>query len=107
MALHLTMYAGLGPRQWDSCGAETQETNRLFLGQILDDSDLPGCTIVEGRGVYDGHSERCVIVSVICPDPSEAAQVELELRTVAENYKAAADQEAVWITRRVEDLIVV
>jgi len=116
MALHLTMYAGLGvaPGESDPDARRNAagisgitHANGNTLRQILKGSSLLGYSIVEGTGFYEGLREPCLIVSVICPEPEEAAAVEQALLRVAEEYKAATRQQEVWITRRVEDLIIV
>lgn len=116
MALHLTLYAGLGVGPGSSdpeargnfsgTSKRTYEHGQL-LKSILKDSGLPGYSIVEGSGFYKDNVEPCMIVSVICAEAAESRGVESTLKAVAEQYKELALQEEVWITRRIEDLIIV
>jgi hypothetical protein len=116
MALHLTMYAGLGAQPGEADEEAKQNAagiskrtynNGLALKRILEASALEGYSIVEGTGFYEGLKEPCMIVSVICQDFSQVAAAEAGLLDVAKAYKQAARQQEVWITRRVEDLIIV
>ena len=115
MALIFTLYAGLGgppvrgnaePRNYANIGTHSHD-NGIALRGILKDSEIEGYTMLEGTGFYGEQVEPCAIVTVICVEPEQAETLKDLLLQVAEDYKRAARQEEVWITRRIEDLIIV
>ena len=115
MALIFTLYAGLGdspvqgnagPLNYANISKRSHD-NGIALRGILKDSEIEGYTLVEGTGFYGGQAEPCAIVTVICVEPGQAQTLKGLLLQVAENYKRAARQEEVWITQRIEDLLIV
>jgi hypothetical protein len=100
MATVFTAYFGYkGP-------ANTIAFNRDLLSDLLADSRIDGYTLVQADGYFNGAYEPSAVVTVICQN-HQANEMHRHIHDVCTSYKHAAEQEAVWLTCRQEDLLVV
>ena len=98
MATVFTAYIGLKGPNASPAG------NRVLLHELLSDSCLSGYTVHRADGFYQGNPEPSVIVTVITRTDQEEVNEGGALLEVCHRYKELAEQEEVWVTRRVEDL---
>jgi hypothetical protein len=80
------------------------DVNRVLLFDLLADSGLNGYTASRSDGYYQGEPEPSIIITVITRTEQEEINDGTALLEVCHRYKELADQEEVWVTRRVEEL---
>jgi hypothetical protein len=101
MATVFTAYFGFKGPKLDILGA------RVLLFDLLADSGLNGYTASRADGYYQGEPEPSIIITVITRTDQEEINDGAALLEVCHRYKELAEQEEVWVTRRVEELQVV
>lgn len=77
-------------------------TNRAILLNCLSKSRLTGYSIVDTDGCYQGNPEPGAWVVIIAP--KDDTVTEQHVHNLARAYKIAAQQNAVWVTKREEVL---
>ena len=98
MATVFTAYIGFKGPKLDILGA------RVLLFDLLADSGLNGYTASRADGYYQGEPEPSIIITVIARTEQEEINDGTALLEVCHRYKELAEQEEVWVTRRVEEL---
>lgn len=83
------------------------DRNRTRLRRILDRRHSVGYTSIEGTGGYQGEVEPTVMISVSYDDPRGFDFHAEYVKRTAKIIKRYLQQEAVWITSRAVDLVVV
>jgi len=106
MAIVYTMIIGFG----DAEGTiKNIHRNRAILFQLLNENHPEGFTFHESLGCFQGNEEPSAAVVFITENLDETKTVAFRanLFRTAQEYRVAAQQKEVWITRREEDLKII
>lgn len=106
MAIVYTMIVGFGDAEGTT---NNVHRNKAILLQLLHENHPDGFTFYESIGCFQGNEEPSATVVFITENLNETETVAFRanLFRTAQEYKVAAQQKEVWITRREEDLKII